>query len=83
MIPFDYPEFIDGLTHQVNTNNIPMSRIDDAVSRILRVKFMLGLFENPYPDTSLVDHLGSQVHGAIVLKDRQIKQAVLKMCWLM
>ncbi|KAG6517447.1 hypothetical protein ZIOFF_020839 [Zingiber officinale] len=58
----DMTEFINGLTHHVQTNNIPMSRIDDAVRRILRVKFTMGLFENPYPDLSLVDHLGSQEH---------------------
>ncbi|KAG6520261.1 hypothetical protein ZIOFF_017299 [Zingiber officinale] len=62
MIPFNYTEFINGLTHHVQTNNIPISRIDDAVRRILRVKFTMGLFENPYPDLSLVDHLGSQEH---------------------
>ncbi|GKV07575.1 hypothetical protein SLEP1_g19329 [Rubroshorea leprosula] len=39
-----------------------MSRIDDAVKRILRVKFMLGVFENPLADVSLVDQLGSQEH---------------------
>jgi beta-glucosidase-like glycosyl hydrolase len=38
-----------------------MSRIDDAVYRILRVKFTMGLFENPYPDTSLASELGKQV----------------------
>jgi beta-glucosidase len=40
----------------VNEGEIPMARIDDAVSRILKVKFFLGLFEHPvttqenYPD---------------------------------
>ncbi|XVF30777.1 hypothetical protein REPUB_Repub16aG0087900 [Reevesia pubescens] len=43
-------------------NVIPMSRIDDAVKRILRVKFVMGLFENPLADESLVHHLGSQAH---------------------
>lgn len=38
-----------------------MSRIDDAVKRILRVKFVAGLFENPIADYSLVDQVGSQV----------------------
>ncbi|KAK7820966.1 beta-glucosidase bogh3b [Quercus suber] len=60
MVPFNYPEFIDGLTNLVNKNVIPMSRIDDAVSRILRVKFTLGLFENPMADNSLADMLGAQ-----------------------
>ncbi|KDP39682.1 hypothetical protein JCGZ_02702 [Jatropha curcas] len=62
MVPFNYTEFIDGLTDQVKKNIIPMSRIDDAVKRILRVKFTMGLFENPYADESLVNQLGSQEH---------------------
>ncbi|XP_052200117.1 uncharacterized protein LOC127806701 isoform X2 [Diospyros lotus] len=62
MIPEVYTEFIDDLTSLVKNNFIPMSRIDDAVKRILRVKFTMGLFENPYADDSLVDQLGSQEH---------------------
>lgn len=62
MIPNKYQEFIDGLTSLVKNNFIPMSRIDDAVSRILRVKFTMGLFEAPYADDSFVNQLGSQEH---------------------
>ncbi|KAH9728507.1 glycosyl hydrolase family protein [Citrus sinensis] len=62
MVPYNYIEFIDDLTFQVKNNIIPMSRIDDAVRRILRVKFVMGLFENPLADDSLVDQLGSQEH---------------------
>lgn len=36
------------LEELVNTGKVPMERVDDAVSRVLRVKFQLGLFENPY-----------------------------------
>lgn len=61
MVPFNYTEFIDGLTLQVKNKQIPMSRINDAVYRILRVKFTMGLFENPLADNSLVNELGSQV----------------------
>jgi beta-glucosidase len=61
MIPHNYTEFIGGLTLLVKKNVIPMSRIDDAVKRILRVKFVMGLFENPLADYSLADQLGSQV----------------------
>lgn len=61
MVPYNYTEFIDVLTVQVKSKIIPMSRIDDAVSRILRVKFQMGLFEDPLADTSLVHELGSQV----------------------
>ncbi|KAL6629777.1 hypothetical protein ACP70R_029542 [Stipagrostis hirtigluma subsp. patula] len=62
MIPYRYTEFIDDLTTLVQNGTIPMSRIDDAVRRILRVKFTMGLFENPYGDTSLAGELGKQAH---------------------
>ncbi|KAK1644054.1 hypothetical protein QYE76_061859 [Lolium multiflorum] len=62
MVPFNYTEFIDELTSQVKKNIIPMSRIDDAVYRILRVKFTMGLFENPFADPSLSSELGKQEH---------------------
>lgn len=61
MVPYNFTEFIDDLTDQVNKKIIPMSRIDDAVKRILRVKFVMGLFENPVADFSLVNQLGSKV----------------------
>ncbi|CAN6237028.1 unnamed protein product [Urochloa humidicola] len=64
MIPLNYTEFIDGLTLLVQNGTIPMSRIDDAVRRILRVKFTMGLFENPYADASLAvaGELGKPKH---------------------
>ncbi|KAK2397109.1 beta-glucosidase BoGH3B [Trifolium repens] len=65
MIPYNYTEFIDELTFLVKKKVVPISRIDDAVKRILRVKFVMGLFENPLADYSLVDQLGSQEHREI------------------
>ncbi|XP_016647087.1 PREDICTED: lysosomal beta glucosidase-like [Prunus mume] len=62
MVPYNYTEFIGIVTDHVNNKRIPMSRIDDAVRRILRVKFIMGLFENPLADQSFVDQLGSQAH---------------------
>ncbi|KAI3409504.1 Beta-glucosidase [Psidium guajava] len=62
MVPYNYTDFIGNLTMLVNKNYIPMSRIDDAVKRILRVKFTMGLFENPIADLSLSHQLGSQEH---------------------
>ncbi|XP_022951713.1 uncharacterized protein LOC111454423 isoform X1 [Cucurbita moschata] len=62
MVPYNYTEFIDDLTYLVKTNIIPMSRIDDAVKRILRVKFVMGLFENPLADYSLVNEIGKKEH---------------------
>jgi len=62
MVPNNYTEFIDDLKSLVNKNVISMKRIDDAVRRILRVKFIMGLFENPMADNSLANEVGSQKH---------------------
>ncbi|KAG8098152.1 hypothetical protein GUJ93_ZPchr0013g37396 [Zizania palustris] len=62
MVPYTYTEFIDDLTSQVENKIIPMSRIDDAVYRILRVKFTMGLFESPFADPTLAGELGKQEH---------------------
>lgn len=62
MVPFNYTEFIEDATSLVNKRIISMSRIDDAVSRILRVKFTMGLFENPLADLSFADQLGKKEH---------------------
>ncbi|KAF3639032.1 hypothetical protein T459_28423 [Capsicum annuum] len=62
MVPENYREFIDTLTSLVKANIVPMTRIDDAVKRILRVKFVMGLFENPLSDPSLAKQIGSQEH---------------------
>ena len=67
MIPNNYAEFIGNLTLLVKDNIIPMSRIDDAVKRILRVKFVMGLFENPMSDPSLANQLGSQVKNVALV----------------
>ncbi|CAA6653767.1 unnamed protein product [Spirodela intermedia] len=62
MVPFDYQGFIGNLTYLVNHNFVNMSRIDDAVERILRVKFTMGLFENPLAPLHLSHHLGATEH---------------------
>ncbi|GAB4859894.1 hypothetical protein Ancab_011375 [Ancistrocladus abbreviatus] len=62
MGPKNHTEIIGTLTDLVKKNAVSMSRIDDAVRRILRVKFMMGLFENPVADLSMVEYIGSQAH---------------------
>jgi len=47
MIPYDYKEFCTDLISLVKEGKVPMSRIDDAVTRILRVKEELNLFKTP------------------------------------
>ena len=52
MVPQDF-SFYNNLLELVKEGTVPMWRIDEAVSRILRVKLQLGLFENPYPNKEL------------------------------
>jgi beta-glucosidase len=58
-------EFIDNLIQLVYAGTVPQSRIDDAVARILGVKFRMGLFEHPYASPAHADSLGSAAHRAI------------------
>ena len=68
MIPGRYKEFIRDLKALVNEGQVPMSRIDDAVRRILRVKFAMGLMEpnaTVLADRSLHKNFGSPEHRAV------------------
>lgn len=65
MVPDDYRGFINMLTELVNEGKVSQSRIDDAVRRILTIKFKLGLFENTYADRSNADSIGCEEHREI------------------
>ncbi|HYD79600.1 MAG TPA: exo 1,3/1,4-beta-D-glucan glucohydrolase [Paucimonas sp.] len=58
MVPDDWQAFIANTIAQVQSGQIPMARIDDAVRRILRVKLRAGLFDGKKP--SLNTNAGSQ-----------------------
>jgi beta-glucosidase len=62
MVPYDYVTFIQTMKDAVNNGDIPESRVDEAVRRILRVKFALGLFEHPMPDTKYQRTVRSREH---------------------
>ncbi|XP_024974162.1 lysosomal beta glucosidase-like [Cynara cardunculus var. scolymus] len=62
MVPTRYELFLEDLAFLVESGEVPMSRIDDAVERILRVKFAAGLFEYPMTDRSLLDVVGCKQH---------------------
>ncbi len=49
MVPNDWKAFIANTVAQVRSGEIPMARIDDAVTRILRVKLRTGLMDQPEP----------------------------------
>jgi beta-glucosidase len=65
MIPYDFRAFIDALERAVELGDVPLSRIDDAVRRILWVKDQLGLFQRPFADESLLEAVGCAEHRAL------------------
>ncbi len=68
MEPTNYRNFINTLKALVNEGKVPMSRIDDAVTRILRVKFAMGLMnknKSPLADRKLHSTFGSPAHRAV------------------
>jgi beta-glucosidase len=65
MVPDRYQEFINTTKTLVQENRISMERIDDAVKRILKIKFRLGLFENPLTDRAYTATIGSNAHRQI------------------
>ncbi len=68
MIPEHYQEFISLLLANVKAGTVPRSRIDDAVTRILRVKFAMGMMDPSRPqlaDRNLHKSFGSLEHRAV------------------
>jgi beta-glucosidase len=65
MVPDRYREFFNALLELVKDGKVPMSRIDDAVKRILRVKFAMGLMDkrkSRLADRELHRSFGSAAH---------------------
>ena len=71
MIPYgpgqknNYEDYMRYLKELVAEGRVPQSRIDDAVRRILRVKFEFGLFEHPFAAPELMAKLGSAAHRKV------------------
>jgi beta-glucosidase len=61
----NFMEFIDDLKALVAAGKVPQSRIDDAVRRILRIKFQMGLFQSTTVDPMLTAAVGSPEHRAV------------------
>jgi beta-glucosidase len=65
MQPGNHQQFMADLRASVLDRTVPMSRIDDAVTRILRLKFDLGLFADPYARREFAALVGSAAHRAV------------------
>lgn len=75
MLPYDYKSFVDNVHLAVKSGEISEDRINDAVRRILRTKFLMGLFDDAtkVPDISIV---GSEPHRMLA-RDTVAKSLVL------
>ncbi len=77
MVPLDY-SFADHLIALVKEGAVPQSRIDEAVRRILRVKYELGLFDKPVPDPSLKSKIGLPASQQASLQAARESMTLLK-----
>jgi beta-glucosidase len=78
MVPDDYEGMLALLVDAVEAGAIPPERIDDAVARILRKKFELGLFESPFTDRALAPEINGPAHRALARRAVQESIVLLK-----
>ncbi|MCD8310145.1 MAG: glycoside hydrolase family 3 C-terminal domain-containing protein [Prevotellaceae bacterium] len=77
MDPYDV-RFCTLLKELVEEGEVPMSRIDDAAARVLRLKFRLNLFEQPYYDSKDFPLFGCAEHAATALHAAEESLVLLK-----
>jgi beta-glucosidase len=77
MVPHDFT-FYNYLVKLVKNGEVPISRIDDAVTRILRAKYATGLFDNAYPNKSLVEKFGGKEFAKVNLQAAEESIILLK-----
>jgi len=77
MVPLDY-SFADILVGLVKEGSVPQSRIDEAVRRILTVKFQLGLFDRPMPNPALKSKMGLPESRMAALQAARESMTLLK-----
>jgi len=78
MVPDDWKAFIDNTTAQVHKGEIPMARIDDAVTRILRVKLRAGLFEHKPSDSRYAGDASAVQHRELARRAVRESLVLLK-----
>ncbi|MCX5530475.1 CIA30 family protein [Streptomyces sp. NBC_00006] len=78
MVPNAYADFEKALLAETTAGRISEARVNDAVSRILTQKFKLGLFEEPYADTSNSDQIGGAAHRTVAREAAAKSQVLLK-----
>jgi beta-glucosidase len=74
----DLELFQEDLRESVEKGVVSRDRIDDAVRRILRQKYRLGLFEHPYPDGAITDRIGCAEHRDVARQAVRESMVLLK-----
>ena len=77
MVPTDF-SFYDLLLEAVKLKEVPVSRIDEAVRRILTLKYKLGLFDNPYPEAAAKANFGKPEYQQVALDAAHEAMTLLK-----
>ena len=78
MIPYEYEHFIKNLILLVKEGEVSIERIDDAVMRILKLKFELDLFNNPVTNYEDYEDFGSKKHHQLAYKAASESITLLK-----
>jgi beta-glucosidase len=70
--------YTDYLPELIKEGKVSMTTVDDAVRNVLRLKHTLGLFENPYCDTTLTGVYGAPEHLALAQRAAEESIVLLK-----
>ena len=78
MTPFDYKDFMFNVQKAVESGDITTERLDDAVRRILTVKFETGLFDRPQAQPEGLSVVGSEAHRELAREAVRKSQVLLQ-----
>jgi len=78
MTPFEYKNFMHNMQKALVNNDITKERLDDAVRRILTVKFKVGLFDRPQAKPEELSIIGSDQHRKLAREAVRKSQVLLK-----
>lgn len=76
---YDFPndQFQQTIIELVNEGSLDISKVNRAVSGVLRLKFLLGLFENPYTEQRLIDERHHNQENQNLALEAALKSMVL------
>jgi beta-glucosidase len=78
MAPFEYKDFMSNIQKALSNGDIIKDRVDDAVRRILTVKFKTGLFDRPQAEPEGLSVIGSDEHRQLAREAVRKSQVLLK-----